>query len=221
MPESQPSLRQKIWKLAGDASTIQFLWQVTISVAAASRVVSVMPSNWYPPQYWLTGGAVLFGTWASVATIWVVGRWLELRVIRWWNPPALDITAQSGARSATITLLHSGSPATWIADGRIAEMLSDNLNPSPELFQVVLDKGGRLMKSIDLSDGEWAQFVIASERTSEWYPASFVVRRGNDDCMIPDSGAVVEIAFRRDGAKNLIRRFKVKRTRSEVHIENA
>lgn len=198
MAESDGFLR-RFWAAVETYGTLQTLGQMAAASGVAAWGLSVMPGGWHPPQYWVSAGALFFGTWmlfAVAVRIWKVGvpRWQQ-----WRHPSRLEI-ACNGGDNGVVTVTLRGQPATVSADGRIVRLLAGEVNPSPHLFECLLRRGADNWTSVVLSDGDWVHIVMSSRMSVEDWRGGrthgFYIHRGKTSVGVPQSGAAVEITLK-------------------------
>jgi len=187
---NKAGIGKRIWDWIGAFGNLQTLWQLAVSFGVASKVMSRLPGGWHPPQYWVTGGFVFFGTWATAAFLPNGVKTLIPKVKRWKSPHKVAIKA-TGGRMALVTLTHSGEPATWSVDAKIIRTLGGEPNPSPQIFDCRLHREHGISRSINLRANEWAYVILATIESSQWHDGSWldIGERFNVD----DSGVEIEI----------------------------
>jgi hypothetical protein len=211
MGDEQIPLWKKIWNFVTAYSTLTTIWPIAVAIYVAAKKLAHMPSNWYPPQYWASGGAWFFGTWAVLGTLLYMGGKAVPAVKRWKNPHSLTITPGSG-RSATLTLSHAGEPAEWSVDGRIIGMLDASPSPDSTWFHCVLVKDGRRDDSAVLSDGEWVDIVVATICTSEWVSGHWmVIQLGRSNLPVSKDGVLMQFVVKAKprAKEGLIKNYKI------------
>lgn len=177
----------------GDAANLALF----ISVTGVGTVVSfLLPFDWRTPVPWLL---TIFAMAVTVA-VFRVGRHARHRFLAWKNPPFCTVVIDGGGK-ASLTLKHSGHSAKYSATGRIYAVPDQQANPAPQLFQCeLLLRGKGSEPTITMSDGDWAQIVLASIGSNNYDRTWLQIRRGKYgvDCVLPGASAIVEIVLKID-----------------------
>src|ERR1035437_7737586 len=129
------------------------------------------------------------------------------------NPHSLTITPEGG-RSTTLTLTHIGEAADWAVDGKIIRMLNGSPSPDSTWFHCVIVKDRIRDDSATLSDGEWANIVVAAIRTSEWMSARWLeIQLGGHNVSVSSEGVLMQFVVKAKPEMkggSLIKRYEIK-----------
>jgi hypothetical protein len=189
---------QKLWRQIESIHTAYWLWEIALAALAAWNSRRFMPHTISPTDYWLPV-TVFFGTLAVLTTFIQIATWSRTKIRLWRHPPSLKIVAHSG-KEASVEITHSGLATVWEAHIRILKTLDDYPNPKSILQQSYLHKEGKSFRSLQLSDGEWANITLAEIYWPSYGSGSgtFVVVPTADsqfDARVGTVGAIIEVNF--------------------------
>ena len=215
---SQTGLGRRLWDLLGHYSTASTLFPIAAAFVVAARRIAHMPSDWYPPQYWVSAGAWGFSTWALAAAGVRGINWAVPKIKRWRNPHAISVELNVG-NNVELVLTHSGEAATWYADARIIKTVdTKEKNPDPTPYNCEIVKGSGSNTKMLMKEGEFSTITIATVKHDsyghrpEWLA---IVQRHSVSIAVPNSGVIIEVKIKSvpPAESTLVKYYKVYRNR--------